>query len=364
MRIPLLIGDIERLLSDRSLPPIDPVARQYMDGYRTIMGDRYKPTLCIDAMPNERAVDWLERTRGFMVRVITVAANKNLTDWDRDHLKLTAEISLEIARLIDAMPRSPVFYINDIVEEVQSDPTQKAKWKTGDAIATTPMRTPFPITLFSYMIGDNIEVLILATNVTFKGDQLTLMLAPYLIKSQPDEERLAVTTPAIMAMPLNEDCIAQDDSKWVCMAFGPSEEDAEKTSIDEATRLSTQLCEPILYVLAMLNCRNAEPERERMHMSRQERRRRERDGLETNDSYRIRISIPKKRPLYYGGSSAHYDESRPLHVVRGHFSHYSEERPLFGKYAGTFWIPAHFRGRGAGDKVLEGYEVVTQQENE
>jgi hypothetical protein len=65
------------------------------------------------------------------------------------------------------------------------------------------------------------------------------------------------------------------------------------------------------------------------------------------------------------GSAAPRDGERrppthsvPFHLVRGHFSHYSEERPLFGKYPGTFWIPAHARGNSEVGTVLKDYDVV------
>jgi len=48
----------------------------------------------------------------------------------------------------------------------------------------------------------------------------------------------------------------------------------------------------------------------------------------------------------------------PFHLVRGHFAHYSEQAPLFGKYAGTFWIPAHARGNPEVGTVLKDYEVA------
>lgn len=46
-----------------------------------------------------------------------------------------------------------------------------------------------------------------------------------------------------------------------------------------------------------------------------------------------------------------------LHIVRGHFAHYSPERPLFGKYAGTFWMPQHVRGSPSAGVVVKDYRV-------
>lgn len=49
---------------------------------------------------------------------------------------------------------------------------------------------------------------------------------------------------------------------------------------------------------------------------------------------------------------------RSMHIVRGHFSTYTEDRPLFGKYAGTFWIPAHIRGNQDKGIVTKDYEAT------
>ena len=44
------------------------------------------------------------------------------------------------------------------------------------------------------------------------------------------------------------------------------------------------------------------------------------------------------------GESTGNGFKKSLHICRGHFSTYTEEKPLFGKYSGTYWIPAHVRG--------------------
>jgi hypothetical protein len=48
---------------------------------------------------------------------------------------------------------------------------------------------------------------------------------------------------------------------------------------------------------------------------------------------------------------------RALHICRGHFSHYSEEKPLFGRIAGTFWVPAHVRGSAKEGVIVSDYNV-------
>jgi len=47
----------------------------------------------------------------------------------------------------------------------------------------------------------------------------------------------------------------------------------------------------------------------------------------------------------------------PLHLVMGHFSAYTAEKPLFGKYTGTFFIPAHTRGNQEHGIIRKGYRI-------
>jgi hypothetical protein len=66
---------------------------------------------------------------------------------------------------------------------------------------------------------------------------------------------------------------------------------------------------------------------------------------------------PMKRVLWSEGQIESVGLKRALNIVRGHFSTYSEERPLFGKVAGTFWIPCHVRGTVEEGVVASDYQV-------
>ncbi len=72
-----------------------------------------------------------------------------------------------------------------------------------------------------------------------------------------------------------------------------------------------------------------------------------------NDFHVLRLE-PLKRLIKAEGGEA-CGARKALHIARGHFAKY-DERLLFGKYKGTFWIPAHVRGTA--DRVVEKeYEV-------
>jgi hypothetical protein len=65
---------------------------------------------------------------------------------------------------------------------------------------------------------------------------------------------------------------------------------------------------------------------------------------------------PRTPDVAAAGTSAERTE-RALHICRGHFATYSEDRKLFGKYTGTFWIPAHVRGTAEVGLVGKDYAV-------
>lgn len=51
------------------------------------------------------------------------------------------------------------------------------------------------------------------------------------------------------------------------------------------------------------------------------------------------------------------DEGTALHICRGHFRTYTGDAPLFGKYVGTFWVPAHARGDAKHGLTIRDYVV-------
>lgn len=56
------------------------------------------------------------------------------------------------------------------------------------------------------------------------------------------------------------------------------------------------------------------------------------------------------------------ETKRALHICRGHFATYTEDKPLFGKYAGTFWVPQHMRGHRKNGVASKTYKVGQRSE--
>jgi hypothetical protein len=108
-----------------------------------------------------------------------------------------------------------------------------------------------------------------------------------------------------------------------------------------------------------LNCRNVELLEPRW--SRPTRRRLDRMGVHPRELHIWPIG--KTRQML--GPRRLGDGTSPLTTVRGHVARYGVEGRglLFGKYAGTFWIPAHIRGSEV-NGVSNPLRVVHSQDQE
>jgi hypothetical protein len=87
-------------------------------------------------------------------------------------------------------------------------------------------------------------------------------------------------------------------------------------------------------------------------------RERRKNGMKPFLRYHVINIEPMKKVLRTEGRSESEGLRRALHICRGHFSTYSEEKPLFGKVAGTFWIPSHVRGSIKEGVVVSDYRVA------
>lgn len=110
----------------------------------------------------------------------------------------------------------------------------------------------------------------------------------------------------------------------------------------------------VLKSLTFLNCRNVtlgEPAR-----SRPERRRIARYGVTIRE-----LVIAGNGVTVQGRLAQRGDGTIPLHTVRGHIARYGVEGRglLFGKIAGTFWVPAHIRGSADVGEVEGDIRVAT-----
>jgi len=71
--------------------------------------------------------------------------------------------------------------------------------------------------------------------------------------------------------------------------------------------------------------------------------------------YTLEIN-PMRKILHSEGRSDVVGLAKAFHICHGHFKEY-KDRLLFGKHAGTFWIPSHFRGDINNGKVIKRYDI-------
>lgn len=112
---------------------------------------------------------------------------------------------------------------------------------------------------------------------------------------------------------------------------------------------------PALLALSFMHCKNitinvCEP-------NRIVNRERIKCGLKPFVRYNIIDIEHMKQILKTEGESEKNGIKKALHICRGHFSTYTEEKPLFGKIAGTFWVPQHVRGSAKHGVVISDYNM-------
>jgi hypothetical protein len=120
-------------------------------------------------------------------------------------------------------------------------------------------------------------------------------------------------------------------------------------------KVADQLIWPFLLAICFMHCRNVKVVEVKPDPRESERELRK--FGKPLVTYRILEIDHLKATLRTEGQSETLGLKRALHICRGHFAHYTEERPLFGKKAGTFWIPQHLRGSAEAGRVEKMYSV-------
>lgn len=109
--------------------------------------------------------------------------------------------------------------------------------------------------------------------------------------------------------------------------------------------------------LGFLHCKNVSVENAPDQRTRQQRRFDERRGIDPVVFKTLVIDPSIGRKATAAERRDNHDPVTRLHICRGHFATYTAEKPLFGKYSGTFWIPAHVRGSAEVGEVRKDYRV-------
>lgn len=152
---------------------------------------------------------------------------------------------------------------------------------------------------------------------------------------------------------------------WVCDHGGTmigepviatmSAKESDSDWVAERTAEWRQMLLPALMTLSFMHCKNVVlTEHAPDFLVNRERRRNDKLPFMR---YRTLNIEPMKKVLRSEGGADESGARRALHICRGHFSHYSEDKPLFGRIAGTFWIPTHVRGTHERGVVTKDYAV-------
>jgi hypothetical protein len=101
-----------------------------------------------------------------------------------------------------------------------------------------------------------------------------------------------------------------------------------------------RICEPVMYSLALLNCKNIRTQVQTTH-----------DGRSKAERKRIFhqefhvLHVPLINRISSGEINVSKDQHGvPIHTVRGHVKTYTAEKPLMGKHVGQWWWEPQIRG--------------------
>lgn len=144
--------------------------------------------------------------------------------------------------------------------------------------------------------------------------------------------------------------------------WSPISSAAIKAAEEDASRFANY-CRgfglPVWLGCSLANCRNVRvQENMPRYVNRQDRRLAERNGDPPRQRFYTLEIDPARAPSEPSVRREGEPSPRALHICRGHFHTYSEDRPMFGKYAGTFWVPAHVRGKADVGVIGKDYRVL------
>ena len=132
----------------------------------------------------------------------------------------------------------------------------------------------------------------------------------------------------------------------------PYDEELTKTLVG----MFRVMMHPCALTLAFMNCKNVV--RAAVEPDRKLNATREKHGLRPFVRYNTINIDPMKTVLRAEGGVETSGLKKALHICRGHFARYTEEKPLFGKVAGTFWVPPHAKGTYKQGVVKSDYKVA------
>lgn len=128
-------------------------------------------------------------------------------------------------------------------------------------------------------------------------------------------------------------------------------------NVEERVSMMTMFL-PAMYATVLLNCKNVsltvEPNASVKQML-------NRHSRKPKTIYKILKINPLRAKTKQEHDSIETGTKRSLHTCRGHLRTYTDDKKLFGRFIGTYFIPAHIRGSEEFGKVIKDYEFNTTQ---
>jgi hypothetical protein len=133
---------------------------------------------------------------------------------------------------------------------------------------------------------------------------------------------------------------------------------------DSAEKMLVLSATTVIWVSQLLNCKNIttiahDPMESVKSAVREHWKKKGKQPLQKY--YTLSVRVPGVKSSYDHIPPAKDSRLVPLHTCRGHFSTYGLENKLFGKYTGTFWIPAHVRGSINNGVIKKDYRLKSRE---
>jgi hypothetical protein len=137
---------------------------------------------------------------------------------------------------------------------------------------------------------------------------------------------------------------------WITLVHEYNKDD----NYEKRKKWMRQLIHFSLFLFSLMNCKNVIILKNDAPLEMQKKRMKK-FGMPFVTYRTIRI-----KPILVKSNSkecSHTETIKRLHICRGNFARYTEDKPLFGKYAGLFFRPQHFRGKLSAGLATKDYKI-------
>lgn len=252
--------------------------------------------------------------------------------------------------------------VSNVVGELNYEEGSKILKKIATDIRTTPamFRSPFPLTTYRYKRKNEETDFVINAFENYNDKtglvQLLLCEQPYHLSKMLNK----LNGPTLVLTFSVKD---ENFEPTFNMAFVDEEQNIHDVGDGEEKYNIVTLSIPALYSIMLLNCKNIRLEEEPGAKMKRMLNKHKKDSRK-KEVYKVLVIDAMKPKSRSDHESVETGIKRSFHVCRGHLRTYTEEKPLFGKYSGTYFIPAHVRGDKEIGEVEKDYKIVSNPPTE